>query len=445
MAAAACTAFCAPPSTDELEKITGLPEEGKTAENAPGEISDLDRPGLPATSDVKDADDLPSIKAPVTDGKIAPPPPAATDKKSAPTTKPADKKAAAKPVAPVKPTPINPVLSTAPAKEAPAAKKPAPKKPAAPTAPKKVETPAPPAAPQTPEEKLQNLILKLQMENAQLMQSISKGRQANASLTDALRESRMHASDLEAELRSKEIEITIKNEKAVLEKLKAVASTQPAKTAQVLQQENNILALQLKMSRIDEPQRTKEMLETIGNITRERDTLDDKNKRLHTMLNEQIKKNEQSTEELNVIRKNFQDSEKEIARLRLEVKAYKEAMANPTAAAPKVEYVSRPVATSPAAASTASTDSAGGAAPRTPVKIEINRIAGKITSIDDQIIKINVGSLQGLQAGMRLIVYRRDKFIGYLRVDIVGETTAAGAMSRQVLMPQIGDNVVDRL
>jgi len=305
----------------------------------------------------------------------------------------------------------------------------------------------------TEEEKLQNIILKLQLENSRLMAALNKGHQVNANLTNALRESRMHASDMEAEIRRKEIELTVKNEEAVLERLKTVATTQPAKTAQILQQENNILSLQLKLYRIDEPQRTKEMLEKIGDITRERDTLADKNKRIHTMLNEQIKKNEQTGEELKVIRNNFQSSEKEIARLQLEIKAYKEAMANP-AAASRVEYVTRkPVTTSPAANKTSSADDESQSASddeeessnNNPVKIEINRIAGKITSIDDQIIKINVGSLHGLQAGMRLIVYRRDKFVGYLRIDIVGDTTAAGAMSRQVFPPQIGDNVVDRL
>lgn len=431
----ACVVFCAPPGDgDELEQIV-----------APGAKVDASEPLDPA-------EDLPSIKAPAKENP-APTSPAE------PITEPIKKLQPAAVAAPAPKPAVKPTVKPAPIK--PVATQPkaaAPKKAVAPVAVKKTTAPVkkPVEAPQTEEQKLQTIVLRLQMDNSRLMEEINKGQKANASLTDALRESRMHASDLEADIRRKEIELTIKNEKAVLERMKSTASTGPAKSTEILQQENNILALQLKLSRIDEPQRTKEMLETIGNITRERDTLADKNKRIHTMLDEQIKKNEQTAEELKVIRNNFQSSEKEIARLRLEVKAYKEAMANPSAE-PRVEYVNKPVATTPAVAGKPSpnntgastspaekADSEGPSAHKTS-KIEINRLAGKITSIDDQIIKINVGSLHGLQAGMRLIVYRRDKFVGYLRVDIVGDTTAAGAMSRQVFAPQIGDNVVDRL
>jgi hypothetical protein len=73
------------------------------------------------------------------------------------------------------------------------------------------------------------------------------------------------------------------------------------------------------------------------------------------------------------------------------------------------------------------------------------RILGKITAIRQMMLLIDVGSKDGLEKGMRLIVFRGDRFVGYLRVDEVAETESAGTLVRTVMNPQVGDNVIDRL
>lgn len=72
-------------------------------------------------------------------------------------------------------------------------------------------------------------------------------------------------------------------------------------------------------------------------------------------------------------------------------------------------------------------------------------IAGKITAIEGLMVMVDVGKDFGLEEGMRLISYREDKFVGYLRVEQVGRRESACTFSRQILPPQVGDHVVDRL
>jgi hypothetical protein len=72
-------------------------------------------------------------------------------------------------------------------------------------------------------------------------------------------------------------------------------------------------------------------------------------------------------------------------------------------------------------------------------------IAGSITAVKGLMVMVDVGKDYGVDEGMRLIAYRDDKFVGYLRVEQVGLREAACTFSRQILPPQIGDHVVDRL
>ncbi len=51
----------------------------------------------------------------------------------------------------------------------------------------------------------------------------------------------------------------------------------------------------------------------------------------------------------------------------------------------------------------------------------------------------------GLEEGMRLIAYRNDRFIGYLRVEEVSTREAACSFTRKIIEPKPGDNVIDRL
>ncbi len=72
-------------------------------------------------------------------------------------------------------------------------------------------------------------------------------------------------------------------------------------------------------------------------------------------------------------------------------------------------------------------------------------IAGRITAINGLMVMVDVGKDFGLEEGMRLISYREDKFVGYLRVEQVNTREAVCTFSRQILPPQVGDHVVDRL
>jgi hypothetical protein len=72
-------------------------------------------------------------------------------------------------------------------------------------------------------------------------------------------------------------------------------------------------------------------------------------------------------------------------------------------------------------------------------------IAGKITAVKGHMVMVDVGKNLGVEPGMRLISYREDKFVGYLRVEQVARREAACSFSRQILPPRIGDHVVDRL
>ncbi|MCD4824780.1 MAG: hypothetical protein K8S55_09235 [Phycisphaerae bacterium] len=77
--------------------------------------------------------------------------------------------------------------------------------------------------------------------------------------------------------------------------------------------------------------------------------------------------------------------------------------------------------------------------------IDGTHLAGKITAIKDMVVLVNLGKQHGLEKGMRLIVYRDDQFVGYLRVEEIGKAEAAGVLTRKILDPKVGDNVIDRL
>ncbi len=72
-------------------------------------------------------------------------------------------------------------------------------------------------------------------------------------------------------------------------------------------------------------------------------------------------------------------------------------------------------------------------------------IIGQIKTVNGQKIVIDMGSKNGLEKGMRMIVFRGDKFIGYLRMDEIGQAESSGTIVRQVLEPKVGDKVIDKL
>ena len=76
---------------------------------------------------------------------------------------------------------------------------------------------------------------------------------------------------------------------------------------------------------------------------------------------------------------------------------------------------------------------------------EFKPIAGKISAVDELMILVDIGEEAGLEEGMRLIAYRNDRFIGYLRVEEVSTREAACSFTRKIIEPKAGDSVIDRL
>ena len=64
-----------------------------------------------------------------------------------------------------------------------------------------------------------------------------------------------------------------------------------------------------------------------------------------------------------------------------------------------------------------------------------------ILAVKDRIASINAGTAKGVKAGMRLVVYRNDRFVGYLKVIEVEAQEAAGLIIESVLDAQQGDKV----
>ena len=80
-----------------------------------------------------------------------------------------------------------------------------------------------------------------------------------------------------------------------------------------------------------------------------------------------------------------------------------------------------------------------------PTPTQTNGVRTSIRSIQGTTIHINAGSNQGVKRGMKLIVFRDDKFVGYLQIVQVDANQAAGSLTRKIRPPAKGDTVVDRL
>ncbi len=76
-----------------------------------------------------------------------------------------------------------------------------------------------------------------------------------------------------------------------------------------------------------------------------------------------------------------------------------------------------------------------------PAPGEGPEITGTITAVSDGLASINVGSAQGVEKGMKLMVYRGASFVAYLRVEEVQVDRAAGVLTDQQVEPTRGDKV----
>jgi Tfp pilus assembly protein FimV len=73
------------------------------------------------------------------------------------------------------------------------------------------------------------------------------------------------------------------------------------------------------------------------------------------------------------------------------------------------------------------------------------KVLGQITAIEDGVASIDIGKANGVDKGMRLIVYRGSNFVGYLNVSNVTTTQAAGLITLSEMAPQVGDSVTNKL
>ncbi len=68
-------------------------------------------------------------------------------------------------------------------------------------------------------------------------------------------------------------------------------------------------------------------------------------------------------------------------------------------------------------------------------------ISGTVTSVRDNLASINIGSAQGVKEGMKLMIYRGDNFVAYLRIEEVRVDRAVGTVADQRLQPMQDDKV----
>ncbi|MFP4353661.1 MAG: hypothetical protein ACLFUJ_00955 [Phycisphaerae bacterium] len=85
--------------------------------------------------------------------------------------------------------------------------------------------------------------------------------------------------------------------------------------------------------------------------------------------------------------------------------------------------------------------------PPRPPRQRAARIQATITDLksvgDTQLTEIDAGASKGVQKGMQLVIYRGQKFVGYLVIQAVTEKSAAGTIRQKQLDPQIGDKVTN--
>jgi hypothetical protein len=204
---------------------------------------------------------------------------------------------------------------------------------------------------------------------------------------------------------------------------------------------NEKLELQLKLAAIEDPDEKARKL--LAQLQETNETLQ-KVEALRRQLSSLVVK---QADEIRLLRERQEALDKQIRDL--------QASPPPAVVAATTQPVTLPeppaVTTQPAEAETppadtASTQPADEPADTTEVApAKPKRLHGKLTDVNDITIVINAGRDKGVQKGMRLIVYRDDKFIGYLDIVEVRDEEAAGTMNQRIRDPQVGDSVIDRL
>ena len=86
-----------------------------------------------------------------------------------------------------------------------------------------------------------------------------------------------------------------------------------------------------------------------------------------------------------------------------------------------------------------------GAVPEKAGPPVVGKIAGTVTAVRGELASVNIGSAHGVVRGLKLYIYRDDRFVGYLRVDEVDEGESAGTVVDKQLDPVEGDKVTNDL
>jgi septal ring factor EnvC (AmiA/AmiB activator) len=68
-------------------------------------------------------------------------------------------------------------------------------------------------------------------------------------------------------------------------------------------------------------------------------------------------------------------------------------------------------------------------------------VTAEVTTVDGNIVGINAGSAQGVEQGMRMIIYRDAKLVAQLDIDEVDVASAAGVVTYRQRDPRPGDKV----
>ncbi|MBN1942970.1 MAG: hypothetical protein JW849_06715 [Phycisphaerae bacterium] len=264
-----------------------------------------------------------------------------------------------------------------------------------------------------------------------------------------------------------------------------------------LRRGNEKLRLQLQLARLDAPNAREKVLLKLGEETEQNEKLEKLNRRLSHMVvaqADQIRKlqargekldhiqaehaeqiaqidrrmrKELATRELNLAeaQKRLGALRDQLARREYEIRLLKEQLASqpsePAGSARKAEPAVSEIASAPAVAAAAPPAEPAPAAAAKPAPVETSAapvrelspaaapasqaVTGNITAIKGLMVMIDAGKNNGVEDGMRLIVYRDDKFIGYLRVEQTAQKESACTFTRQILPPRVGDNVIDRL
>ncbi|MBS3820778.1 MAG: hypothetical protein KGY81_03345 [Phycisphaerae bacterium] len=214
-----------------------------------------------------------------------------------------------------------------------------------------------------------------------------------------------------------------------------------------LKQENEKLRLQLELATIEETdERNRKLLEQLRETTQTLQKVEAQRRQFSRLAVKQA-------DEIRALRERQQQMERQIS----DLQSAPPEPVPPSPAPDKPDIVAvAPQPTEPTDAPdtppTKPADTDLAAAPEnTPSEPpaapapEPKRIHGRIKELGEAAIIINIGSAKGVEPGMRLIVYREDKFVGYIETNHVQQDEAAGTMKQRIREPKVGDYVIDRL